>query len=120
MFHITNTVSLGDRPPIPLKQGKHWTITEKRWWDKVRAITDVTHIGEKNTGKPREQFDYNHMNSDLKTALKNLGRIEGKIKETQWISNKKIIKCQLKTSAYTCGKKVKNWKLSMKQETTVL
>lgn len=83
MFYIPNTIFLGDKHPIPLKQGKHSTITEKCWWDKARAITDVPHIGKKNTGKPREQFDYNHMNSDMKTALTNFGGIEGKRRETQ-------------------------------------
>lgn len=66
--------SLGDRPPIPLEQGKHSTVTKRCQQDKVRAITDVTHTVKKNPGNPREQFDNNCMNSDMKTAVTNLGQ----------------------------------------------
>lgn len=55
----------------------------------------------------------------MKTALTNLGRIEGKVRETMDFKQN-IITRQLKTSAYTCGRKVKNRKLSMRKETTVL
>lgn len=41
---------MGDRCPIPLKQGKHSTATGK-CWNEARAITDVAHTGKKNTGK---------------------------------------------------------------------
>lgn len=42
---------LGDRCPTPLKEGKHSTATGKCWWNEVRAITDVAHIGKKNIRK---------------------------------------------------------------------
>lgn len=83
----------------------------------------MTHVGKKNAGKPREQFDYNHKKSDMKTPLYKFGEgggIEGKIRETQWISNKKDNQMPLKRLEHILlEKKVKNWKLSMKQETTV-